>query len=94
VRRFRPNLVIETEPGAQGLLEQDWLGKQLLLGEARVDCAATTPRCGAITRPQAQFGLDKTILRTVVNEADQNVGVYGVIIGAGEVRVGDAVYVE
>lgn len=48
VRRFRPNLVLETEPGAQGLLEQDWIGKQLLVGEARVDCAAPTPRCGAI----------------------------------------------
>ena len=94
VRRFRPNLVIETDPSAPGLLEQDWIGKSILLGQARVDCAAATPRCGAITRPQAQLGLDKTILRTVVNEADQNVGVYGVITDAGEVRVGDAVYVE
>lgn len=94
VRRFRPNLVIETDPSARGLLEQHWIGKRLLLGDARIDCAAPTPRCGAITRPQAQFGLDKSILRTVVNEADQNVGVYGVITGAGEIRVGDAVHVE
>lgn len=94
VRRFRPNLVIETEPSGQGLLEQNWVGKSLVIGESRIDCAAPTPRCGAITRPQAQFGLDKTILRTVVNEADQNVGVYGVITGAGRVRVGDVVHVE
>jgi len=92
VRRFRPNFVIETSAGAEGLVEQGWLGKRLTIGEAEIDCAATTPRCGAITRAQPQLAADTTILRTVVQRADQNVGVYGQIVAAGEVRVGDPVY--
>jgi uncharacterized protein len=37
---------------------------------------------------------DSTILRTVVRHADQNVGAYGVIVTAGQVRAGDPVYVS
>jgi uncharacterized protein YcbX len=94
VRRFRPNFVIETEPGAEGLLEQEWVGKKLTLGDAIIDCPSTTPRCGAITRAQRDFAADKTILRTVVNAADQNVGIYGVTVNTGAPRVGDPVYVS
>jgi uncharacterized protein YcbX len=94
VRRFRPNIVIETEDGASGLLEQEWIGKQLLLGEATVDCAGTTPRCGAVTRAQRDFGADKTLLRTIVNNADQNVGVYGMVLSSGDLTVGDSVYIQ
>lgn len=93
-RRFRPNVVIETEPGAEGLVEQAWVGHRIVLGQATLDCAGTTPRCGAITRAQRDFGADKSMLRTVVKEADQNVGVYGLVANAGELRLGDPVYVK
>jgi uncharacterized protein len=93
-RRFRPNIVIETETGAEGLVEQEWIGKQLLLGNACIDCTASTPRCGAVTRAQREFAADKTILRTVVKEAQQNVGVYGTIASSADLCVGDPVYVR
>lgn len=93
-RRFRPNVLIETDADAQGLVEQDWVGKSLRLGAAAIDCNGTTPRCGAITRAQRDFAADKSLLRTVVKEADQNVGVYGAITHVGEVCVGDAVYLD
>lgn len=93
VRRFRPNVVIETEKG-EGLLEQQWIDKQITFGNAAVNCVGTTPRCGAVTRAQREFAADKTILRTIVKEADQNVGVYGIAKNHGELRVGDAVYVS
>ncbi|MET0378416.1 MAG: MOSC N-terminal beta barrel domain-containing protein [Spongiibacteraceae bacterium] len=93
-RRFRPNVVIETLPGAEGLLEQEWIGKKLALGDASIDCAGTTPRCGAVTRAQRHFAFDKSILRTIVREADQNVGIYGTTVDAGELRVGDPVFVS
>lgn len=91
-RRFRPNLLVEPEPDAAGFVEQDWIGKRLLLGDAAIDCAGATPRCGAIIRAQPELPADKTILRTVVRDADQNVGVYGVVSGSGTVHVGDPVY--
>ena len=94
VRRFRPNFVIAAEPGAEGLLEQEWVGKTITLGATVIDCPSTTPRCGAITRAQANLPADKSMLRTVIKAADQNVGIYGVTVTAGELRVGDPVYVS
>jgi uncharacterized protein YcbX len=92
VRRFRPNFLIETNPGAEGLVEQEWVGKRVAIGNTAIDCAGATPRCGAVTRAQPRVTADKTILRTVVQYADQNVGVYGLIANLGHVRVGDPVY--
>jgi hypothetical protein len=42
---------------------------------------------------QAQAGLEKdpSILRTIVRDADQNLGVYASVVTPGEVRVGDLV---
>jgi hypothetical protein len=92
-RRFRPNFVIESSRGAEGLVEQEWVGKQLRIGDASIDCAGATPRCGAVTRAQPQLRFDATVLRTVVKHADQNVGVYGLVGATGQIRVGDPVYV-
>ncbi|MCW5621329.1 MAG: MOSC N-terminal beta barrel domain-containing protein [Burkholderiales bacterium] len=94
LRRFRPNFVIEVEPGTEGLIEQSWVGKRVTIGSAQVECAGGTPRCGAVTRAQPSFPADKSVLRTVVKEADQNVGVYGLIVQGGRVRIGDPVQVE
>lgn len=91
-RRFRPNLLIEPGRDAEGLVEQDWIGKRLLLGDATIDCAGATPRCGAITRAQPDLAADKTVLRTVVRDADQNVGIYGLVSGSSAIHVGDPVY--
>lgn len=93
-RRFRPNLLIDPDTRASGLVEQDWIGKRLKIGGAMVDCARATPRCGAVTRAQPGFAADKTILRTVVKDADQNVGVYGLISGSASIKVGDPVYLD
>ncbi|MDB6060751.1 MAG: hypothetical protein JWM78_854 [Verrucomicrobiaceae bacterium] len=93
VRRFRPNVVIDTDT-SEGLVEQQWIGSQITLGDAAVDCAGTTPRCGAVTRAQREFGADKTILRTIVKQAEQNVGIYGAPKQSGKLRVGASVYVH
>jgi uncharacterized protein YcbX len=83
--------VIETEPGLEGLVEQAWIGKQLSVADVALDCVDTTLRCGAITRAQEGLPFDKSILRTVVRQADQNFGVYCTIPEAGIIGVGDAV---
>lgn len=94
VERFRPNLVIETLPGMDGLVEQSWLGKQIRLGEIIIDCVGTAPRCGAVTRAQGQLSDDKSILRSIVREAQQNLGIYGSVQGTGLLRVGDEVWMD
>ena len=91
-RRFRPNLVIETDPAISGLAEQEWVGKKRVIGNLAIDCVGGTRRCGAVTRAQPDFGPDTSILRTIVREADQNVGAYGLVVQPGAVRAGDPVY--
>jgi uncharacterized protein YcbX len=92
LRRFRPNLVIETLSQFDGLAEQAWLGKKLRIGEIDIDCNDTAIRCGAVTREQQSLPFDKTLLRTIVKETDQNLGIYGDIIGAGQIKAGDSVF--
>lgn len=94
VRRFRANLVIATPEGERGLVEQAWIGRRLHIGSVSIDVVDTTVRCGAITRAQADFNADAGILRTVVREADQNVGIYGSVLNAGVVAVGEPVFLD
>jgi hypothetical protein len=54
----------------------------------------TAPRCGAITRKQQTFGFDKSMLRTIVNEAEQNLGIYGDISTQALIKVGSDVYLS
>ena len=91
VRRFRPNLFIETPPGIAGQIEQGWIGKTLKIGEASLRIASPTPRCGMTTRPQGDLPFDKTILRTIVREGGQNLGVGAHVQVAGRIRAGDLV---
>ncbi len=92
--RFRANFIVDTEPGLSGLVEQDWIGARLRVGSAAFDCVAATPRCGAVTRPQGTVGQDSSILRTIVREAAQNVGVYLETAVDGTVTVGDSISLE
>jgi uncharacterized protein len=93
-RRFRPNLVIDTLDSQSGLIEQSWLGGRLQLGEAELQCSATAPRCGAVTRAQQALPADTSLLRTLVKDADQNLGIYADTLRAGILQVGDPVYLH
>lgn len=94
VRRFRPNIVIETSDSDKGLVEQSWIGRRMRIAESRIDCTATAPRCGAVTRQQQDLGFDKSMLRTIISEAEQNLGIYGSISNQATLAVGDTVYIE
>jgi hypothetical protein len=92
IRRFRPNIVIDTVDSINGLAEQSWLDKTLHIGSTQINCSSTAPRCGAVTRKQQDFGFDKSMLRTIVKEAEQNLGIYADINGSAILNVGDEVY--
>jgi len=92
LERFRPNIVIETEPDISGLAEQDWLGHTLRIGNTDIECLDTAPRCGAVVRKQQEIKEDRSILRSIVAEAEQNLGIYGQTTKDGTIHVGDAVY--
>jgi len=91
IRRFRPNFYIETVAGLSGLAENAWVGKRLRIGAVELDVTAPTPRCGMTVRPQGELAYDKSILRSIVKEADQCLGVGAHCRTPGTVRAGDAV---
>ena len=74
-RRFRPNIVIDA--GAEGFVENDWIGKTLAIGdEVRLNITGPCPRCVMTTLPQADLPKDPGILRAAVQQNGANVGVY------------------
>lgn len=91
VRRFRPNFFVETEPSFKGLVEFEWCGKTLRLGEVEVSCDIPTERCAMAMSAQADLPKDESILRLINEVANKNLGIYAKVITAGEVRVGDIV---
>jgi uncharacterized protein YcbX len=93
VRRFRPNLVIAGGSDATGFPEQDWVGRRLRVGEAELEVVVGCPRCVMVTHPFADLPRDPGLMRTIVKEADQDVGVYARVATPGRVAVGDPVAV-
>ena len=91
VRRFRPNFFVKTTEGLQGLLETEWIGRTLRIGTVEVKCEMPAVRCGMTTNAQAGLAKDPSVLRTIVKEANQNLGVYASVAKDGEVRNGDRV---
>jgi hypothetical protein len=90
-RRFRPSLVIDTgdEPGHP---EFSWVGQRVRIGEVELDVTAACPRCVMVTRAvDDTIPADGEVLRHIVRDLDQNVGVYATVVTPGTVREGDEV---
>lgn len=91
VRRFRPNFLIKTNEEIQGLVEAGWPGRILRLGIVELKCEIPTARCGMTTHAQSGLPKDPTVLRTIVKDADQNLGIYATVVQAGCILQGDRV---
>lgn len=91
VRRFRPNFFVQTIAGLDGLLEADWTGKTLRIGTVEIMCEMPAVRCGMTTNAQKDLPKDNSVLRSIVKEADQNLGSYANVTKDGSVKIGDAV---
>jgi uncharacterized protein YcbX len=89
VRRFRPNFLIETESKFKSLIESEWNGQRLRVGSALLQCDIPTMRCGMTMNAQEGLPKDPSILRSIVRDADQNLGVYARVATPGEVRLGE-----
>jgi uncharacterized protein YcbX len=90
VRRFRPSMVISGDGGAD-YPEQDWIGKVLRVGDATIEIGVGCPRCVMTTLGFADLPPDRGIMRGLVRETGQILGVYASVVEPGTVRVGDTV---
>ena len=100
VRRFRPNIVIESvdskeENKKNNFIENLWVGKKMTIGEEVVlNITAPCTRCVMITLPQGDLPRDLGILSTVAKYNQVHVGVYASVERGGIIHRGDAVRIE
>lgn len=91
IRRFRPSILIDSGD-APGHPEMDWAGRRLRVGAAELSTGDPCPRCVMVTRRIDDAApADRRVLRHIVADLDQCVGVYATVTQAGAVRVGDPV---
>ena len=105
-RRFRPNVTIATPEGETGYVENDWVGRELAIGdEVRLRISDPTPRCSIPTIAQGDLAKDPQVLRTIAehnrlpvplldDELLPCAGVYAFVVRGGTVKRGDEVRVE
>ena len=90
VRRFRPNVLIDTGD-AQGLLEVDWTGKRLRMGGVTIELMSTAVRCSMPAHAQREFGASRAVGRALIEHTRQHLGSYCNVVESGTVNVGDSV---
>lgn len=87
--RFRANLYID---GLPAWTEFDWVGSEIMVGRARLYIVSRITRCAATTVNPATAERDLNLL-THLHQSFGHVqmGIYGEVIGSGEIVTGDSV---
>ncbi|HVK97953.1 MAG TPA: MOSC domain-containing protein [Flavisolibacter sp.] len=90
VRRFRPNIVVQTPSTEKGFVENNWIGQTLSIGDnVRIRMDGPCPRCVMTTLEQSDLPKDPGILRTAAQHNQTHVGLYGTVLQGGTIRRGD-----
>jgi uncharacterized protein YcbX len=93
-RRMRANVVLETLD-AEPFLEDAWVGGTLVFGEgepaAAVTITARDLRCVMVNIDPDTGKQDARVMKAVVRLNDNYAGVYGTVVRAGVIHVGQAV---
>lgn len=93
-RRFRSNIIIQTPTDAEGFVEREWIGSTLAVGDVKMEVVKPIPRCPIVSAAQADLPKDEKILKTIVNDVEKFLGIYGSMNNTGIIRVGDVVSLD
>jgi uncharacterized protein len=97
VRRFRPNIVIDTHQ-SEPFAEDQWVGKTVIFGSTEENPAVQVTvrdlRCAMLNLNPDTAQSDPAVMKTVVQLNDNFAGVYGTVIRAGTLVVGQPVYLS
>lgn len=88
VRRFRPNIVVST-PDA--FIEDEWVGKDLLLGTVTASVKKRTDRCIVITRAVGEHPASRTTLKYLSRNHQREAGISLNPTKSGRMSIGDFV---
>jgi uncharacterized protein YcbX len=90
VRRFRPNIVVESASEEKDFIENSWVDMKLRIGEEIVlKVIGPCTRCVMTTLPQGDLPKDLGILRTVAKYNQVHAGVYASVHRGGTIHRGD-----
>lgn len=90
-RRFRPNLLIESADGGDAP-ENAWIGEVLQIGEMQMRVDQRDKRCVVINVDPVTTEKNSLVLRTVAQDRDKCLGVYGSIVRPGRITVGSPMF--
>jgi uncharacterized protein YcbX len=97
-RRFRMNVIVDTPAG--GLVENEWVGRKLAIGEhVKLGVALPDPRCVMPSLAQEELPRDPRILKALAQHNRIDVagalypcaGVYAVAEASGKISEGDRI---
>ena len=92
-RRFRPNIVVDTEAEKNAFVEDEWLDGELRIGaEVRITAMQPALRCVMTTHRQSELAKDPRMLRAAAQYHQARIGVFASIGAPGIVRIGDRVW--
>jgi len=93
-RRFRANVVLETD-NDEPFLEDAWVGGTLVFGDGEPTAAVSVTmrdlRCMMINLDPDTAKQEARVMKTVVGLNSNNAGVYGTVVRAGAIHVGQTV---
>ncbi|MGZ7040340.1 MAG: MOSC domain-containing protein [Thermoanaerobaculia bacterium] len=94
-RRMRANVVLETDSQSP-FLEDDWVGATILFGDGAeapaVSVTARDERCVMVNLDPDTGRQDPRVMKAVVRMNDNYAGVYGTVVRAGSIHVGQTVH--
>ena len=96
VRRFRPNLLIDTDDVNPDWLEFEWEGGTLHIGETLLQVHSRTIRCSMPARSQPAYDLPAAphVSKTLFRETGRYLGSNINVLQDGVIRTGDPVFLE
>ena len=85
--RFRPNIILEGD--MQPFVELGWPGKRFRAGSAELEASKPDIRCAITTIDPDTLEIDPRFLQFMVEQHDQQFGMYCRVVTPGIVREGD-----
>ena len=89
--RFRANLILDVV--GDTLVEHQWVGKQIQVGEVKLKITKLCERCVMTSSPQKNLPQDPQIFQHIMRQSNSMFGVYARVVDSGVVSLNDEVKV-